>query len=466
MLEKDESPAILVARFLRTNGYNETLTAFLQEAGLPVDAGITTKGSLTIENLIREKNLYDVTRNFEKSGLDEKEHGWKTPAPSKSIVLSLPSSSNVLCSSTGMVEFENGHRRSVIISSTADRRLTITSVVDGTSTTLISRTDVSDSPILSYQLLRDRYIICGTMSGSLFVYDFVKSEVLSTRKDHAKYVVNLATIESRSRIWLATAGWDSKVFIYSLDSTDSEIRNLENAVGTLTLPSNPESITFVNHPDTNEPILVLGRRDSTFLYFYRLPLDQSGPPIELKQAGRQNLAPHSNAWVAFTPCSISVSPVEPLTVAVATSSIPHMKLIIVRLLLPKLQDTGGLSQSESDPDAPLTAAAMGRAELARQSREDVAMLVHVSTFALQTQYSTPSLTWRPDGTGVWLNGDDGIVRGVEASTGRVKVSLEGHEPGSKIRCVFAGYLEDVQGSKRECLLSGGFDQRLILWEIA
>ena len=112
--------------------------------------------------------------------------------------------------------------------------------------------------------------------------------------------------------------------------------------------------------------------------------------------------------------------------AVATSHLPHLKVIVVRLLFP---DTSG----RPDQEAPQTAAAVARADLALQDKEDAAISLQVSTMAPQTPYSTPQIAWRPDGSGVWVNGDDGVVRGVEIKTGKVVALLRAHEAGSKVR---------------------------------
>lgn len=57
--------------------------------------------------------------------------------------------------------------------------------------------------------------------------------------------------------------------------------------------------------------------------------------------------------------------------------------------------------------------------------------------APQTPYSTPQVVWRPDGAGVFVNGDDGVIRGLEARTGKVVTTLQGgHEVGSKIRTIW------------------------------
>ena len=69
---------------------------------------------------------------------------------------------------------------------------------------------------------------------------------------------------------------------------------------------------------------------------------------------------------------------------------------------------------------------------------------------------------------MWVNGDDGAIRGVEASTGKVVCTLlGGHALGSKVRCLWAGRIAaggDEDGEGEEWLVSGGFDQKLIVWK--
>jgi WD40 repeat protein len=147
-----------------------------------------------------------------------------------------------------------------------------------------------------------------------------------------------------------------------------------------------------------------------------------------------------------------------------------MKLLIVKLLLPRTQSSLLDATPDLGPNGTMTQASQARAELLIQDREEAAIVVNVSTLAPQTQYSTPRLVWRPDGSGLYVSSDDGLVRGIEAATGKLMVTLEGHDPGSKLRCLWAGNLDTCQQSssdvtvEREYLVSGGFDQKLILWQ--
>ena len=74
-----------------------------------------------------------------------------------------------------------------------------------------------------------------------------------------------------------------------------------------------------------------------------------------------------------------------------------------------------------------------------------------------------------------MNGDDGAIRGIERETGKVVAKLGpsggpggtgmGHEEGSKVRCLWAGMVpSNDDGEEEEWLISGGFDQKLIVWK--
>jgi hypothetical protein len=201
------------------------------------------------------------------------------------------------------------------------------------------------------------------------------------------------------------------------------------------------------------------------------------------EAGKQNLAPQSNAWIAFSPSCLALSPHDPTVVAVALSTLPHMKVMIVRLLFPSTNEDHNTSTTRTSPtQAATTAAAIADnvtggdgavsethitqalATLALQNREDAAIVIQANTFAPQTAYSTPQVVWRPDGSGVWVNGDDGVIRGIEAKTGKVIALLkDGHETGSKVRSIWAGWVGGNGSTKEEWVVSGGFDKRLVIW---
>ncbi|KAL2007923.1 hypothetical protein VTN00DRAFT_7905 [Thermoascus crustaceus] len=496
--------SILVARFLRSNNYTQTLDAFIREAGLPPDAGQVSgrAGSRsvdgwTIEGVIEEKKAFDQSLKFERygEGDDGQEEKWSVPAPSKPTIIQTPSPSNLLSVSVEPwqrsrgadgEEEETAAVSPYIVATGADRRLNLFKTADGHDIAT-SFSGLSDSPILSHASVWDgKYHLITNMSGQLLLLR--DSQILDRRKDHTKYAVKVVTYEVKDEgegpscnVWIATAGWDAKILIYRMTITPEGSISIGDPVASIRLATNPESILFVRSTEESGDLMLLAsRRDSTFLYFYDLepPSTAAGlegnKPHECRLLGKQNLAPHSQAWVTFSPSCLALSPHDPGLLAVATSTLPHMKVMIVRLLFPSKESISGItvaleSASLAEPE-PQTQASQARAELALQNREDAAILIQANTLAPQTAYSTPQVVWRPDGSGLWVNGDDGVIRGVEAKTGKVVATLkDGHEVGSKVRSIWAGWVTGngkEEGQKREeWVLSGGFDKRLIVWKV-
>lgn len=454
-MASNETAAILVARYLKANHYSKSLDAFLRETNLTEKAAATNAGDWTLEQLLEEKIQFDTSLNFEKVD-NQGDHGWVQPAPSIPIEPDLPISTNVLCVSgsvpQGSIAITTANNTCAMVQSSAPYSATSRSTLK------------ADSPMLFTKRLFDRFVVSTTMSGKVVIHDSSTGELISERRDHSKWAVHLASCtlaSDRSETLVATAGWDQKINIHVLPSIDERaVPELQAPIDTITLQSNPESLIFVRNPDTNKLYLIVSRRDSSFLYYFHI--DYEAQSIKTIPAGRQNLAPHSNAWVAFTPSTLALHPTDPTLVAIATSHLPHLKVIVVRLLFPDTPSTQGFTQQAP----PETAAAQARADLALQDREDAAIILQVSTQAPQTPYSTPQISWRPDGSGVWVNGDDGVVRGVEVKTGKVVALLRAHEVGSKVRTLWAGYSNNENGEKRELLISGGFDKKVFIWEIS
>ena len=147
-----------------------------------------------------------------------------------------------------------------------------------------------------------------------------------------------------------------------------------------------------------------------------------------------------------------------------------MKLILIRIRIPS-NDSSNNSEKPAENQQNVTSndgnsfAYDPRAALAKANADEAAIVHHVSTLAPQTPYSTPKVVWRPDGSGVWVNGDDGCVRGIERAMGKVVATLKGgHEAATKIRTLWAGYV-DVSGKRQEWVISGGFDRRVVVWKI-
>lgn len=290
----------------------------MQEAELPPDIGASSDDLVTIESVLQEKKKFDLSLSFEKLGVDDTERGWAIQAPTNpKIVGSLPNRSNILSIVVlNLVLPSMADTRQYIAVTTADRQLHL--LDPRTSEFALAQTfsGFQDSPTLDIVAIDSRSILIASMSGRLTLFDTANNRVMEERKDHTKYLVKLSTFSTNgSSTLIASAGWDAKVFLYRLD-VSAEKPQLGDPIATLTLPSIPESMVFVTLPGDGTPALVVARRDSTFLHYYAVP----GPDSpDFTFIGKQNLAPHSNAWIAFTPSDIQICPSKPHLVAIATS---------------------------------------------------------------------------------------------------------------------------------------------------
>ncbi|KAI9670939.1 MAG: hypothetical protein M1831_005024 [Alyxoria varia] len=569
---------------------------------------------LTIEKVLHEKGMYDMALQLEKSGLDDsdEEKGWKHSAPSNPrTITSLPVSANVL--SVTCTPLMGGP---AILTSLATRTTHILEARPNASPMpypLVpnGHTLHADSPALNcvpFSLstgdgavgARERRVLLLSthMSGLITLHDITnvssyseggenrsssssgaEPKLLDSRRDHNKFVVRGVVFVddedeqdddiggSTSRgCWIATAGWDKKIFVYRMDLSspdyvqagekDTEAIQLGEPHTTLELDTNPEDILFhrltipytpnTAQTTTQPPLLILTRRDSSYLHYYGippLPTQQRNQtqktPQELKLLSKQNLAPHS-PWTPFTPTSLRPSPRDPTLLAVATSTVPHMKLLIVRMILPTTTTTTATLRSDTTTSAgvapehaedsaarihanePPPIVSNTKPETVPTEKASASILVSTNTLAPQSAYSTPVVVWRPGGAGVWVNGDDGVVRGVDVVSGRVVARLggvggggggggrggggggrggsgnadnagagregtQGHEPGSKVRCLWAGTVNmpnasdsyghghghsdteedkgegDTKPKEEEWLISGGFDRKVVVW---
>ena len=240
-------------------------------------------------------------------------------APSNPNQIStLPSATNLL--HVSVQDFHGEKPFQLLIASTADRKLHLLTT-DTTFSIYKSLPYLQDSPILSCISFGEQGLktITTGMSGQAVLYDHKVERILDVRKDHTKYLVKVATWNEI----VVTAGWDNKVFLYR---ATGDFSRLGDPVAALTLSTNPETITFDEHPDSDRPVLLVTRRDSTSLYYYSL---------ELELLGSQNLAPHSNAWITFSPSSVQLCPKDPTLLAVVSHFPRSTVPILPPMLLPR-----------------------------------------------------------------------------------------------------------------------------------
>lgn len=360
----------------------QTLNSFIKEAGLPSNIGASSDEKVTIETVLQEKKTFDLSLSFEKLGVNDKDREWTTEAPANpKTVGSIPNRSNILSVSVlDLLLPLASSIRSYVVITTADRQLHLMDPSTPEISLTCSYSNFQDSPSLDIVAISSQHLLVASMSGKLTLFDLALGTSTDERRDHSKYLVKLATWTNGDTTLVASAGWDAKIYLYQIDVRADSPR-LGDPVATLTLASIPETMAFITSPETGTSLLIVARRDSTFLYYYSVPPADASVVTLL---GKQNLAPHSNAWVAFTPADIQICPTDPYKVAIATSSTPHMKLLIVKLLVPPSQSSSQETDTSVQAAEPATQASQARAELIVADQEERAISISANTLAPQT----------------------------------------------------------------------------------
>ncbi|KAF8545430.1 WD40-repeat-containing domain protein [Trichophaea hybrida] len=407
-----DSPQVLIGRYLAFNGYEKTLATFLEETGLTkgdIEAKDPTT-ALTIEKVLDEKRLYDFSLKLEKIEVTNSDPDFTNPYPSESTKITSPdvTPSNILFVTINPVL--HPFTGPVLISTAADRSLRIYSALPPHAL-LRNFTTPSDSAVLSVAVVEDKWLLTSSMNGLLTLLDPDTGDQIASARPHEKYAIRILY----SSPYIISAAYDKTICLHEIvhDGTPT----FSEEVGKLCLPTHPEALALVKLPDNGKEAIVFSRRDSTMLYYHLIC-----PSLPFHS--ERNLVSGPSSWLSYYPMSISVHPTDPTLLAVATSSVPHMKFILVEI------------DSEN-------------------------VVKELFTGAPQSEYSTAVLGWRPDASGVWLNADEGVVRGLEVKSGKVVARLNASEGGEKVRTLWAG---EVVGLG-EVLVTGGFDKALRIWTV-
>ncbi|KAI5853876.1 hypothetical protein BZA05DRAFT_271706 [Tricharina praecox] len=408
-----DSPQILIGRYLQSNGYSKSLAAFLEETNL-TEENLQAKDpttALTIEKVLDEKRLYDLSLKLEKVEVNDEDPDFTQPYPSIATEITPADikAANILFVSVvpALAPFDDP----VIISTAADRSLRLYSA-QAPHALFRDFTSPADSAILSVTVVEDKWLLISTMTGRLSLLSADTGDTVATIRPHEKYAIRVLY----EAPYVISAAYDKTLCLHTLAVSPSGTPSFSSSPSSkLTLATPPEALAMVTLPATKARAIVFSRRDSTSLYYHLL---QPTLPFHSERA---LAAEHS--WISYHAMSIAVHPSNPALLAVATSSVPHMKFLLV----------------EVDSDV---------------------VLQELFTGAPQSAYSTAVVAWRPDASGVWLNADEGVVRGLEVKRGKVKATLKACDGGEKVRTLWAG---DVDG--REVLVTGGFDKGLKVWTV-
>ncbi|KAF8003181.1 hypothetical protein HF325_002426 [Metschnikowia pulcherrima] len=388
-----------VAQFLKENGYLETLRTFEAEYGKVIP--LELPHDETLEGILNDRLKYlaidaqnepefeEVLSKDLKNIKDTQLKPWLAPYPKNRQDLGPVSELAVDCA----ILSRNGANFALL--ATSGKSLIVVDL--GTGKEIARVNSVIGNVVVRRIIVAENLVFLCGMNGKVTIgklaEDFENFEVLSETQIHQRLVTDMKVITFRGKLHLISIGWD---FLVKGSCFDAVVYHDKLYVLVC-----KKEITLMD-------VLCLDKQE--LVLDCRVALNDA----EFSASG-------------FTPMSIKIhhQPDSVPLIAVGTSHEPHMRVIIL------------LMQNVGQNDKMMI--------LRNQ------ILCNLSTLSPQDKYSDAQIQWRFDGSGVWIIGDDGVIRGLDLVNKSV-VTLHGHE--GRVKCV--SFFEDK-------LVSCGTDRNVIEW---
>lgn len=389
-----------VGHFLKSNGYTQTLKSFEAEHGSVIPTELP-HGELLEEILADRGNFLTLAKspqalednvNEELKVIKNTFKPWSAPYPSASRELGAPKALVVDCA----FYRENGSTYGLL--ATTAKTLVVLDVDSGNIHTEITN-PINGVVCKRIVVASELVLLCG-MDGKVYLgrleENLAKFKVLSTTQVHLRLITDVTVTNWRGQSVLVSMGWDKLVKVHTIHSEKLE------QIGVLELSHLGTSLDAVEH--RGNLAIVVCKNEITLMDV--LSLERNQP---LKLHCKIALSDAEFLTTGFTPMCVRIfaQDLSQPVVAVATSHEPFMRVIVTALT-----DT-------ENPESILRGH----------------ILANFSTPSPQSKFSHARLEWRFDGSGLWLFGDDGVIRGFEVSTGRTVTELKVHDGVIKSLCV-------------------------------
>lgn len=454
-IHPDDYIHALVAQHLRSRGLNATCDQLERE--------LNRKFSLdpleeSLEAIVKDRVNFNALSPLEESpnvGCGET-HGikpWDIDCPSRVQQLPLPP---VLFISTSTWSFQDTAWQLMV---TNTNRLLVYNV-DGNIL-------YKDIPGPLAQPLKTvaacgPYIFLSDMNGTLEVFEVDSNwnlvSVLAGGpiKLHRRLITDFKVLQIDNLdtpnliAYFASIGWDGRLMVGKIVKTDSLLE--ATIIGEFKLASNPTSLCLALDTRTNLPLLLAGRLDSSLLALFAVTQDDV---IEVARVSLNDAQFSSHGFQAM-----SIAHMGNGVFSVGTDHIPFMRLVTVALpTMDKILATQHNMESLSIDEA------LKKLHLSQDSVQTLhtqtpvlrgTIVSNYNTLCPQDKYSSAIVLPRKSG-GVWIPADDGIVRGIDLTTGRVVTELNTGD--GRAKCASIG----AAASGEYVLVCGAMDKKASLW---
>lgn len=411
-----------IAHFLKENGYHKTFKTFENEHGKQIVAELPSDESLV--DIITDRMKYLTTEPPTNSSLDlllskdlreikknQIKH-WSTPYPKVSSEIA---KINDLVIDSAVMTLGD---KEMVVMSTSAKSLIVVDLETGSE--VLRLANAIGNIVIRKIVVTTDYIVLCDMQGKAYLCEFSKDilelKIISQTQIHARLIVEARCVRWNNQDFLVTMGWDFLVKVFQID--ENGIHSFGESFKLANQGSCMDACVF-----NDTIVIVVGKSEITLLDVIRV-----GDDRKLALYCRIALNDAEFSASGFSPMCVKVysdGRGVPL-VAIGTSQEPFMRAIIVSLNEVGRTDDGVIRRNQ--------------------------IITNVNTMCPQDKYSQAVLEWRKDGSGLWVLGDDGVIRGVDLSTGKIAVELSGHDGRIKSLAVSSS-----------TLISGGTDRRILQW---
>lgn len=279
----------IVAAFLRTHGYHDTLAAFEREGGCTLTTSTREHVPHDLRTLVELAASHAMTQAMEDGALEAPtDELASSPLPAYELAATYDHlhMSNILSVTPAAYP---GIAGPCVATTSADRRVVFTDVSSGQVVGVLETSTCADGRRLGHEAAvldisahpqHPAYVLTAGMDGRVVQWDLQHDRAVHEIRDHKRFVVRV--VHSDDGRFMATAGYDKCIHIYAVEVRDMPVYT---RLHTLMLPTNPEALLFVRGPATPGGVLtsderswlVYTVRDRAMLHYAALPAAGGAP---------------------------------------------------------------------------------------------------------------------------------------------------------------------------------------------
>lgn len=289
----------IVAAFLRTHGYQDTLATFEREGGRTSTSSVREHVPHDLRTLVELAESHAMSQALQDITLEDRPTDALSQVPLPAYELAATYNylhmSNIL---SVMPATYPGVGGPCIATTSADRRVVFTDVTNGEVIGVLEASVSADGLRMGHEAAvldmsqhpqRPTYVLTAGMDGRVVQWDLLHDLPVHEIRDHKRFVVRVA--HSDDGRFMATAGYDKNIHIYAADIRHD--KPVYTRLHTLVLPTNPEALLFVRGPATpgdapgllERTWLLYTARDRATLHYVALPAAGGTPDWTVLEYG-------------------------------------------------------------------------------------------------------------------------------------------------------------------------------------